>query len=469
MSKLFTRDNFIFRYVGTASVILSVSIFFTDLIFAEQPLLISPFCDESLLKLGPAVLPEAPPVPKRAPAEPRPTEPRPAEPKRREVPIPQPDEPSRKIPAEPLEDPKDIQPQDLYVTDTKSDVWAQMPMGLKKIMVEEMHIEREKLEKYIREKYGASDPHTLIRVTLALQEEIEAVEASHKKEILSIIGEMIEERFGRQIEKLTIQITKDYPKPSLTKNLDRREIPELPKSWDSGMIFRTELRNLWQQGEGWLGMKEFAYLFGPALDAISPGLAKKYQELDRLYRFGQMVQLELIPDAALIDSISPAERAAINGGREIVTTDFEIVEGKSIRVKEVNGVAAGKNGWAAAHEARKAAAQIVTAAEGVHRWLMSKERRELLNEATNSARAEIRQGVFGPAVVIAIRKRIELLSKKSLDESDYYQVMEGYFSLPPATFIEITKLLFDSQFDKTLQNKVKVLLKENRILEENIE
>src|SRR5665213_500089 len=134
-----------------------------------------------------------------------------------------------------------------------------MAMGLKRIMVEEMQTEREKLERYIREKYGASDPHTLIRATLSLQKEIEAIESAHKKEILSVIGEMIEKRFGNQIESLSIRITDDYPRPSQVKNSDQREIPELPRSWDSGMIFRTELRNLWQQGEGWLGMKEFSY------------------------------------------------------------------------------------------------------------------------------------------------------------------------------------------------------------------
>ena len=101
-------------------------------------------------------------------------------------------------------------------------------------------------------------------------------------------------------------------------------IPELPTSWDAGMVYRTELRHLWQQGEGWIGMKEFAYGHADDLNAISPNLASKYQELDRLYRYGQLAQLKLILAPELIDDIP---REEINAGREIVTTDFEMVKG----------------------------------------------------------------------------------------------------------------------------------------------
>jgi hypothetical protein len=179
-------------------------------------------------------------------------------------------------------------------------------------------------------------------------------------------------------------------------------------------------------------MKEFAFSYADELNVIHPGLAEKYQELDRLYRIGQMAQLDLVPTAEIFDLLSPEDRARINNGREIVRTDFEIIDGvdgtPSVRWKDVSAVAAGKNGWAAAHEARKAASHMVTPSEGVYRWMMSDARREKLDEATNSARAEIRQGVFGPAVVQALKKRIDLILKKSLDDEQYYQIMDGYLS-----------------------------------------
>lgn|GEM_PF-7058112 len=425
---------------------------------------------EKLSTLGPTTLPEAPPVPTRpAPSRPEP-KPDPS-PKRREVPIPMPDphEPVREIPQKPLEDPKDIQPEVLYSSDPKvASFWNQMPIGLRRLMIEDMQKERAKLESYIQQKYGNANPQTVIRATIALQREIESIEATHKKEILAVIRTMMEKRYGETIDGLSIQITSDLPDPVNPASTDGKKVQELPRSLDEGMIYRTELRNLWLQGEGWVGMKEFAYEYGPELNAIVPGLAEKYQELDKLYRLNQLAQLDLIPLPEVIDGIP---REMISQGREIVTTHFEVVEGadgsKSVRVQDIHGVAVGRNAWAAAHEARKAASQMVTSAEGAYRWMMSPERRQKLDDATTSGRAEIRQGVFGPAVVVALRKRLELLPSGKMNEDKYYQVVEGLFSLPPGVFIHATRLIFDSHFEnsKPLQSELFELLKQNGVLE----
>ncbi len=457
------RSQFI-GVIWIMTPILALTIFFSASLYAFTP----GICKKNLKELnrsGPAVLPEAPPVPKKAPVEPQPITPRPSEPKRREIPIP--NEPAPKIPAKPLEDPKDIQPEDLYASDSRvAFFWREMPIGLRRLMIEEMKNEKEKLQTHMRARYGGAEARTLIRATLSLQSEIEAIEVHHKKEILNIIGEMMEKRYGPAIQSLSIRITNELPRPTESK-ADGRMIPELPKSLDEGMVYRTEMRNLWLQGEGWVGMKEFAYLYAPELNAIQPGLAEKYQELDRLYRIGQLAQIDLIPFAEALEHL-PKE--AISAGREIVSTDFEIVErdGASFgKVKNTRGIAVGRNGWAAAHEARKAASQMATSSEGVFRWMMPIERREKLNEATNSARAEIRQGVFGPAVVQSLKKRIDLVVGKSLEDERYYQIMDGYFSLPPSIFIQVNKLIFDSTFEVngSLQGEVRKLLKANGVIE----
>lgn len=455
---------FVGKFISLSGAIgLTASIFYS--VEARVP------CLEELQKLatvvGPSVLPDAPP----SPTKPSPTRPSPQPdptPKRREVPIPAPDEPGRLIPAKPLEDPKDIQPEDLYLTDPKVGAfWNQMPIGLRRLMIEEMRKERSKLEAHIEQRYGSRDLRTLVRATRALQTEIEKIEATRKKEILSVIRTMMENRYGETIEGLSIQITDHLPETSDPKANSQEAVPELPRNLNDGMIYRTELRNLWLQGEGWTGMKEFAYEHAAELNAIYPGLAEKYQELDRLYRLGQLAQLDIIPMAELIDV---AGKESFTAGREIVTTDFEIVEAadgsKSARVKEIKGVAVGRNAWAAAHEARKAASQMVTPAEGVYRWLMTPERRRNLDDATNSARAEIRQGVFGPAVVVALRKRLELLPSGKMSEEHYYRVVEGLFSLPPGLFVHATKIIFDSQFEanRGLQSELYELLKENGVL-----
>ncbi|MBI4404118.1 MAG: hypothetical protein HY537_08155 [Deltaproteobacteria bacterium] len=260
------------------------------------------------------------------------------------------------------------------------------------------------------------------------------------------------------------------PERGTEPSADMRTVTELPSNLDAGMVYRTEMRHLWQQGEGWLGMKEFAYDHAGELNAISPELAEKYQELDRLYRYGQLAQLGLMPIADVVDRLP---RELISSGREVVTSDFEIVEAadgsKSVAVRSVKGIAVGRNGWAAAHEARKAAAQMATPNEGAYRWLMSSPRRERLNQATNSNRAEIRQGVFGPQVVEAMRERLGILmhSKQApLSEQQYLDIVDGIFSMHPGVFQRAMSLLFNSDFQKnsSIRGELRALLDENGVI-----
>ncbi|MGA0164628.1 MAG: hypothetical protein ACO3LE_10375, partial [Bdellovibrionota bacterium] len=432
---------------------------FVSLFFGLAPSSAYSMCADVLAKIlkgvqaGPATLPEAPPTePMRIPtAPPAPT---PDKPKRR-IPIPAPEGPPRQIPEKPLEDPKDINPEILYSTDARASAfWDRMPVGLRRVMIEGMRAEREKLSAHMEQKYRVVSVGRLLQAVSALEREIAEIEGSHKKEILSVIRELMEKRYGDTVQGLNIQITNERPTPQSPAGTNGQSVPELPKNLDDGMIYRTELRNLWLQGEGWIGMKEFVYEYAPQLDAIQPGLAEKYQELDRLYRFGQLAQLELIPTPEVIDR---TPKDMISAGREIVTTHFDVVEeadgSKAVEVREVRGVAVGRNAWAAVHEGRKAASQMVTPNEGAYRFLMPPERRAALDEATNSARAEIRQGVFGPAVVVALRKRIEMAVERSFNDTDFYQVMDAYFSLPPGVFQAATEILFRSEFENSSESK----------------
>jgi len=416
---------------------------------------LSEICTKALkeVKSGPATLPEAPPVPTR-PVPVEPPAPAPERPKRK-IPVPAPEGPPREIPEKPLEDPKDIQPEVLYSTDSRvSSFWDQMPVGLRRVMIEEMRAEGEKLAAHMQQKYGGADVARLVQAVRSLEGKIAEIEASHKREILSVIRELMEKRYGDTVQGLNIQITDERPIPQNPAGTNGQMVPELPKSLDAGMVYRTELRNLWLQGEGWIGMKEFVYEYGPQLNAIHPGLAEKYQELDRLYRFGQLIQLDLIPVPEVIDR---TPKDMISAGREIVTTNFDVVEeadgSKAVEVRDVQGIAVGRNAWAAVHEARKAASQMVTPNEGAYRFLMPPERREALDEATNSARAEIRQGVFGPAVVVALRRRMEMAFERSFTDTEFYQVMDGYFSLHPGVFQAATEILFRSDFESSGEAK----------------
>lgn len=436
-------------------------------------------CPDVLVRLVTGAVPAAPPKPtKPAPQKPG-HEPEPGRRERRLVPIPapEPNEPGRTIPEKPVHDPKDIQPEDLYSADPKvAPFWSQMPLGLRRVMVEGLRKERSELESHMRSKYGNTRPQTLMQAVVKLQNEIEDIESSHKPEILSVIRKMIEARYGELASGLRVGISTEMPDRAENAEIAHKgnQIPELPRNLDEGMVYRTEMRHLWQQGEGWPGMKEFAYDHAADLNKISPGLAEKYQELDRLYRFGQLAQLGLIKVAEEVDALP---RETISAGREIVTTDFEMVESPdgshSIGVKDVKGVAVGRNGWATAHEARKAASQMATPNEGAFRWMLSTERRQNLNDATNSNRAEIRQGVFGPQVVQTMRSRLykilpasSALKGSALKEEDYLDAVDGIFSMHPGAFKNLMELLFRSDFDtnEAARDEARSVLQANGVI-----
>lgn len=434
-------------------------------------------CPGALRSLTQAVSVSAPSAPPK-PIQPVPQKPaHEPEPSRRErrlvpIPAPAPDEPRRMIPEKPVTDPKDIQPEDLYSSDPKvAPFWNKMPVGLRRVMVEGLRKERAELEQSMQTRYGSTRAQVLMQAVVKLQAEIEAIESKHKREVLAVITKMIEARYGGLASGLRVGISTQMPaRPSDTEvSSQGSRIPELPTNLDEGMVYRTELRHLWQQGEGWLGMKEFAYDHAADLNTISPGLAEKYQELDRLYRYGQLAQLGLIPVAEMVDALP---RDAISAGREIVTTDFELVDApdgsQSVGVKEVKGIAVGRNGWAAAHEARKAASQMATPNEGAFRWMLSSERRQRLNDATNSNRAEIRQGVFGPAVVEAMRDRLRkiLPTGSSMKEADYLDAVDGIFSMYPGAFKHAMELLFRSDFEtnESVQKEVLSVFEANGVI-----
>ena len=164
-------------------------------------------------------------------------------------------------------------------------------MGMKRVMVKGLREEKAQLSQHLDQKYGTHDPNQVQPIMLNLRRDIEAIESQHKPEILGVIRDMIQERYGEAVTGLKIGLTSEAPSRVAPTTTGKNTIPGLPGSLDKPMIYRTEVRNLWQQGEGWIGMKEFGYGKAQELNAISPGLAEKYQELDKLNRWGQIFVL----------------------------------------------------------------------------------------------------------------------------------------------------------------------------------
>ena len=391
----------------------------------------------------PIVIPTPAPAPAPAPERPLP---------RREVPVPPADPDTPLKPLHPLDDPKNLPPKAYYEVDKDRlpDFWKDLPDGLKKLFKEELAREKEQLEAELFARYGLFDLAKLNEVADALRAEIEAAEQRCGDEILQVIEEMIERRYGTLSEKLSISISPVMPRiRSQRKDPPQGLFQPLPESWLPGLYYRTEIRNLWLQGEGWIGMREFVFGAASRLDEIESGLAAKYQEFDRVHRY---LFINLLPTTLLPLKGKPPNQRYM--GRQIVHTEFEIVEKEPqnvIRVKDISGVAVGKNAWAAVHEARKAAAQMATPHEGALRWLLTLPKRKKLNLATNSDWAEIRQGVLGPTVARTLKKRLALLSARpeGISNQQLHYMVEGYFSLAPTDFKTATDTLFGEDFENS--------------------
>lgn len=444
--------------------IITFIIFASHLSSADQYTL----CKEVMQAIeGQTAPPAAPPErrTKPAPTKPEPQERPVSDPKRGpSVPVPF---PGRK--AVPTHDPKDIVPVDLYTMDTTiKPFWSRIPFDVRRKMVETWAAEEADLKKFMQEKFNGN-VKALIPRMLELDRQISAIENNKKEQVLQVIRQMLEARYGKEAaDKIKFDIGTNYPKR--IKPEAQNTTPKQPsKSWISKLkqmvkpepvseatqpwsketkdfyIYRRELYNLLQQGAGWTAMKEFAVSYADELNAIEPGLAQKYQEYHSIFRVANSILLESLrrPDQLKSDTI----RESIGRGREAVDTQFEIKElpdgTQEMVLKNIEARAVGYNGWAAAHEAAKAGFQVVTPNEASQRTQLTGVERRELDDATNSNIAEIRQGIYGHSIDMLLRTRLSqlLYPKKDngfqtkMNSEQYYTALDRiFYALPQKQF-----------------------------------
>jgi len=83
--------------------------------------------------------------------------------------------------------------------------------------------------------------------------------------------------------------------------------------------------------------------------------------------------------------------------------------------------------------------------------------------------AEVRQGIFGPVLVRELKHRFTLLFRTQanapLNDHEYYDMIDGLFSLQPGAFQHAISRLFQSDFDTNLglRNEIHDFLEVNGI------
>jgi hypothetical protein len=399
------------------------------------------------------VLPDLRPSRREIDPEPSPS------PRRKSAPRPMPDRPLL-----PTVDPKDIIPLDLYHADkVSSQALRRMPADLLD------HLEAAKDREMTALKSELFPNRTVSLAALAqktqqLLSEIEIIEGNHREALNNIIKEMVEDNYGSEVkQQLKIQITKEFPA--------RQESSEGDQLKDSPMltaqVFRREVYNSLSQAAGWSGMVQFYKSHADQINAISPGLADKYETLHKLFRLSSHEMLSMLPSLDFLNSIP---RSQLSHGREIVNaTPEEFVDEsgeKRVAVK-VTGVAVGANAWATAHEANKAGFEMATALESVSRMPLTPAERDFVNDRSNSSVAEIRQGIYGVAMDKILRRSLAFLLNQNtttgMANTDYLTCVERIFSqIPTATFEKlVVGLLSEKIFtDVAMQRETSAILGE---------
>lgn len=394
-------------------------------------------CRLLLASDAPVVTPDRPIAPSRPDVEPAEPVPRP-----RRAPNPLPGRP-----LQPTEDPKDLIPVELYEQDGEMGAyWKGLAPDVRATLTKDADEDLRRLSAEFERRYGERPNinvvySNIIRVLRA----VEPIERRHKIAIESVVRQLVENRFGGDTALfLKTSISDQLPaRPdgapesgqiqrtdplleflSPQQNID----PKLMKFY----ALRREFYNLIAQAEGWNGMSEFVRDRSRELYLIDLRLPSLYAELDLNYRLATRLMVQRV---TRVQSVQGTDvRGQITAGREIVCIHCRPVQGmmgeKEIEIASISGIAVGKNGWALAHEAYKAAFQMATALEATQRAPLNSTERQILDDLTNSNAAEIRQGIFGPGFLERMRRFVNALTGTT-DQRHYFVIIERVFSLLP--------------------------------------
>lgn len=389
----------------------------------------------------------------------------------RRAPNPLPDRP-----LSPTFDPKDIIPVDLYEHDGEmKNFWANLPHQVREIFIQESNDNFSQLSDDFQKQYGVKPDLRQIAINIArASQALEPLERKHKSDLEKQVRVISEDRFGTAATKVLKTSISDQM-PSRTPRANDQEpshlIPgqhSIAPDIDHGLMDffsrRREFYNLLAQAEGWSGMREFIAKGKPKFDSIDKNLAGLYAELDLNWRLAIQMQLKHVPNVQMLQGDEMREQ--ITNGREIVCVNCKQVKDDlgryQIEIANITGVAVGRNGWALAHEAFKAAFQIETALEATQRAPLNSRERQILDDRSNSNVAEIRQGIYGEVLRSHMQKFISQLINSQSTHS-YFVIVERVFSLLPSKTFE--SFIYDAlTFDSNKMNIESFRKKYNEIL-----
>lgn len=427
------------------------------------------------LTLAPAA-PDAPPAPSTPTA---PSRPKPATEPARRAPHPFPPTPGQPVrQPTPVDDPKDLLPEGLYMEDTASRrIFENLPESLRQEMSRATTQELRDLKNRLKVKVGffwkrTISAKTLLRKIEAILVQSDKIETNLKPQIQDFVRKKIISTYGQDVSgKLQIELSSELPAYPASPSPRRRwndgmeagggderlrlfpahpgQEPAYSPLTESDTFFfsyRRELYNLLAQAAGWQSMRICAFDHAEELANIDSRLPLLYQTFYHSFRLLNFYLVKGVAKALDLNQSGIKEQGSI--GREIVTTEFELVrdldESLSLELKKIHGISVGKNGLALIHEAHKAAFQMASPMEASQRSVLTPEERHTIDQITNSNTAEIRQAIYGMAVSDRIFHSLNVI----YGPGSHLDKIEKIFSfLPERVFYTVVTQLSDPDLE----------------------
>ncbi len=412
---------------------------------------------ERLLPAAPVAPPKpvTPPKPKPAPMpSPAPAQPDPG----RRLPDRFPDRPVK-----PTTDPQNINPFGLYKDKSNARFLGQVPEPVRENWSRSFEEERTRLQAEAA-KLGVTDPSQLMPKLFQNKYKLLEIEEKHRPEIEKLLRRMASEVYGEDATQfLEIRISNQLPAwpeiekapassrlgqwfAQLKKRFSRKGRQQiLSQKQDIEFLkYRRELYNMLSQAHGYYGVKRFYSMYEKELRALDPELPELLRNDLTLAMYGNSLMIQGMPQGHVPRFKNRQAMEGMVHGRNITEVAAERKQDEDgstyLQMGHRRGTAVGHNSHDAAHETAKAGFKLATASEAVVRSTLTATERKVLDEATNTPLAEIRQGVFGPYLDVTLRKSIRALvhpnnSAQQLTDAQYLTVIDRVFSeLPPAQF-----------------------------------
>jgi hypothetical protein len=370
----------------------------------------------------------------------------------------------------PTIDPKDMVPPELYSRDPHARaLFAKFPASVQERLANWSREEHRELQVWAGgNSLGDSTNLEALSIQINnLWKRIAEFERGKEESLERTARLEVEQTYGSSVsQSLTVSVSDTLPpraddaqKPSarlggLVRRLFRRlftrgapkpqELAAAPLTEAQRSFYevRREFYNLLSQGAGWEAMREFAN--------AQPERTGFYQSFYKSCRLSNFLFVQHLENPSSLNT--PELRSSGSIGREIVTVKTQKVQDEygddALEIESVTGVAAGKNGMALMHEAKKAGFEMATALEATQRAPLTEEERQALDRATNTNSAEIRQAIFGPAFYRVVMRNLKVL----YPNKNIYSVIEQIFSgLSEEDFMVSIEALSDPDFKADLQ------------------